>query len=292
MIALAVGVSIGALVAVLAEPLLEGAAFRRSNYRGESIATAAGIVIVFAVVVVEATVIVASSLAPGLDARLSLSARLATVVVVVGFGVVGLLDDLGGDRATKGFRGHLGALARGRPSTGSWKLVVGAGVALVAAGLDAELHDQPLRLLLGAAVVALAANLGNLFDLAPGRATKVATLAAAPLLVVAGVDELLAPLSSDGLAVSWGPLIVLGAAWALLPGELGERVMLGDSGANVIGAATGLLAVRVLDLPGQLAAAACLLALNLASERLSFSAVIDRLAPLRWLDQLGRRRPR
>ncbi|MEM9037605.1 MAG: hypothetical protein AAGD18_23640 [Actinomycetota bacterium] len=291
MIALGVGLAIGALVAGVMGPLLAGSGFQRTNFRGEPIATAAGLVVVVTVVLVEAVVTVASSLSPDLDARLSLSARLATLLVVVGFGLVGLLDDLAGDRATKGFRGHVLALARGRPSTGSWKLVVGGAVALVAVGLDAEIVDEPLRLLLAAGLVALGANLGNLFDLAPGRATKVATLAVVPLVVVAGGAELIAPLDPDVLAVSWGPLVVLGAAWALLPGELGERLMLGDTGANVLGAAAGLFAVLVLGLGGQLVVGAILVLLNLASERVSFSRVIGAVPPLRWVDELGRRPP-
>ena len=66
--------------------------------------------------------------------------------------------------------------------------------------------------------------------------------------------------------------------------------MLGDTGANVVGAAVGLAAVIVLGHGAVLAVLVALVALNMISEWVSFSAVIDRTAPLRWLDRLGSRR--
>jgi hypothetical protein len=131
-----------------------------------------------------------------------------------------------------------------------------------------------------AALVALAANLGNLFDRAPGRTTKVAILAALVLAVATGFDE--------GLV---GVAVVVGAALALLGADLGERLMLGDTGANAIGAALGFGVVVTTALEASAAVVVVLLALNLASEVVSFSTVIDRVPPLRALDRLGRREP-
>ena len=81
-------------------------------------------------------------------------------------------------------------------------------------------------LLVDAAVVALAANLANLLDRAPGRTTKVALVAFAVLGLSTGAWTLLA-----------GPALLLGAALALLIPELAERGMVGDTGANALGAA-------------------------------------------------------
>lgn len=283
------GLLVGVVVAAFLRPVLAADVFARTNFRGHPIATAAGLALIATVVVTEAALTVLGAATDEVDARLDAGARLGVVVAVVGVGLFGLLDDLAGSRATRGFRGHVLALLRGRPTTGSWKLLGGGAASLLAVSLaDADVRDDPAALLRGAVLVALAANLGNLFDLAPARTTKVATVAMVGLALGAGESELAAPWSTDP-AASWAPLVVLGAAWALVPGELGERWMLGDTGANTLGAATGLLAVLTLGATGELVALGVVVGLNLVSERVSFSRVIAATPPLRWLDGLGRR---
>jgi UDP-N-acetylmuramyl pentapeptide phosphotransferase/UDP-N-acetylglucosamine-1-phosphate transferase len=67
--------------------------------------------------------------------------------------------------------------------------------------------------------------------------------------------------------------------------------MLGDTGANAVGAALGFGVVITTPLEASAAVVLVLLALNLASEVVSFSTVIDRVPPLRALDRLGRLEP-
>ena len=86
-----------------------------------------------------------------------------------------------------------------------------------------------------------------------------------------------------------GMAILAGAAAGLLAFDLREELMSGDAGSNVLGAAVGLGIVATCSVPVQAAVLVLLVALNLASERVSFSRVIDSVAPLRWLDRLGRR---
>ena len=109
----------------------------------------------------------------------------AGVVAVLGSGAFGALDDLAGDGASKGLKGHLGAAARGRVTTGLVKVVGIGATGLVAATLADRRRDDVglLDTLVGGAVVAGAANLANLLDLRPGRALKVTVLSALPLLV-------------------------------------------------------------------------------------------------------------
>jgi hypothetical protein len=77
------------------------------------------------------------------------------------------------------------------------------------------------------------------------------------------------------------------AGAALVP-DVRERAMLGDCGAGALGATLGWsLAMRPSRLTRS-AAAAGVVAATLASERKSFSAVIDANPVLRRLDQLGR----
>ena len=64
--------------------------------------------------------------------------------------------------------------------------------------------------------------------------------------------------------------------------------MVGDTGANVIGAVLGLGVVLGSEERTRIAVMLLLLALNVAAELVSFSDVIDAVPPLRWLDRLGR----
>ena len=79
-----------------------------------------------------------------------------------------------------------------------------------------------------------------------------------------------------------------GAAAALLPEDLGERAMLGDSGANALGAMLGVAAAS-LPRRSRLVVLGTVAALTAASERFSFTKVIARTPALNWLDMLGRR---
>ena len=200
---------------------------------------------------------------------------LALVVVLTVCSLAGWADDRRGDEHERGFRGHLRALARGRITGGVVK-IAGVGLAGLAAGAVVEIGWFTLEC---AALIALAANLANLMDRAPGRAGKVALLGAVPLVVWGAVAWITA---AAGL---------LGALLTCLWADLGERGMLGDAGANPLGATLGLGLALSLDRPGRLVALGLLLALNLASELWSFSRAIERVAWLRALDGLGRRAP-
>ena len=80
----------------------------------------------------------------------------------------------------------------------------------------------------------------------------------------------------------------MGAALGVLPEDLRERVMLGDTGANVLGGVLGLVVVLECSRTSRNVIFVVLIALNLLSELVSFSRVIERVPPLRWFDRLGR----
>jgi UDP-N-acetylmuramyl pentapeptide phosphotransferase/UDP-N-acetylglucosamine-1-phosphate transferase len=84
------------------------------------------------------------------------------------------------------------------------------------------------------------------------------------------------------------PLPPLAAALALLPEDLGERAMLGDAGANALGAMLGAAAAG-LPRSARLVMLAGIAGLTAASEKVSFTKVIERTPALRKLDMLGRR---
>jgi UDP-N-acetylmuramyl pentapeptide phosphotransferase/UDP-N-acetylglucosamine-1-phosphate transferase len=243
-----------------------GASWRRMNYAGRPVTLLGGPALAAAAT---ATAVLG---APA-------GSRAAAAVVGAVSGLVGGYDDLAGARpeqaGDKGLTGHLRALRAGRVSAGAVK-VAGIGAAAAAAALLTR-RDRGAGAIvdgiLTTGLVAGTANLINLLDLRPGRAGKATALAAAATLGGA----------AGGLVA--GPL---GSTLGVLPADLGEQVMLGDSGANAAGA---LLGLRLASLPGRGARVGLLagvVALTLASEKVSFTKVIEATPGLRELDRFGR----
>jgi UDP-N-acetylmuramyl pentapeptide phosphotransferase/UDP-N-acetylglucosamine-1-phosphate transferase len=281
--AVLLGVATGCMAAQLiwrmSVGLFGSVVLQRPNYRSHYLPTGAGIVLALALATVEggralaAAAGVGSVQGPGV-------ARTVMLAGVFGFAALGFLDDVLGGDAERGWKAHLRALAAGRLSAGGVKLFGGGVLALMlasAAGSTTSGGGAALRLAADGALVALAANLGNAFDRAPGRTIKVSLVAWAALALAAG---------GGAAGVALAP--VMGAALGLLPEDLGERLMLGDAGANALGAALGLGALLTLGPGARLALTAVLLVLNVAADLVSFSKVIKNTLALERLDQLGR----
>lgn len=267
----------------IAGPLVDRPTWRRRNYRGVDIAGVSGLVVVG--VAVPAILIVRS-----LDrSDLTDAHAAAALVAVIGFGLLGLVDDVRGGPSGGGFGAHIRALiTERRITTGFLKLVLGALVGIVTVvvadlgPVDETSGAAVVRVVRGGALVALGANLLNLFDRAPARATKVAALWWVFLLAGTAV----ARSTADVVSLAWSATAV-GAAIGLAPTEIRERHMQGDTGVNAVGAILGLTVAIVGSAPAQWVVLAALATLNLLSERVSFTLVIDHTPPLRWFDRLG-----
>jgi UDP-GlcNAc:undecaprenyl-phosphate/decaprenyl-phosphate GlcNAc-1-phosphate transferase len=263
--ALVVGLVAGAVFLHLLRPVLASPYLERLNFRERRVPTAGGLVAVIASMF-------------GVAAWWFLhpdSPAWAVLSTVLGFGLLGFVDDVLAAGSDRGFAGHLSALAHGRLTTGGLKLLGGAAVGVLAAvPVDGGQHA---RVLADAVLIALAANAGNLFDRAPGRTLKVGAVALAVIVAIAPDRSLLV-----------GPLVVVGAFLALAPFDLGERLMLGDTGANALGGVIGLSLLLTVAFRTRMVLLLVLLLLNTLSEVVSFSEVIDRVPPLRWVDRAGR----
>ncbi len=250
----------------------------RVNYRRRTLVAGLGLVLPLGLLAWAGLLALLGTLIPSLFGRFDFAdvgGGVAVLAAAAAFCLLGLVDDLVEDQGSRGFRGHLTALARGRLSGGAVKLLGGVLAALVIAPLAGPFGRPWYLTLLAAIVIASSANLANLLDLRPGRCLKVFL----PLWVVGwAAAPHLAPWSA-GLA---------GAAVAVLPLDLRERGMLGDSGANALGAVVGVLLAAG---PAWLLwlAAVVLLALQALSERVSFTRVIEGNRVLRAADQFGRR---
>ncbi len=187
----------------------------RTNHRGEKVSLISGPVLAAA--------------ATGVAVVGAGSKRVATAAAIAGLGAgaAGYYDDVVGSRPnqrhSKGFRGHLSALKEGQVTSGLVKIGAIGGAGLLA---GAALSRKPVDVLLNAGVIAGTANLVNLLDLRPGRALKAGLILGAPQL-----------LGKRGRGVA---AAAMGASGALLPEDLDERTMLGDAGANSLGALLGV----------------------------------------------------
>jgi len=274
-VAILVGVVTVLFLRIAGGEMLAMPALSRTNYRGLPLPTAAGILIVLAVLVIEAGRAILGAAGVGEDPGLTLD-RSLVLFAAFGFGFLGFVDDLLGGGQDRGFRGHVRALAQGRLTTGFLKLFGGAGVAVVLVATPGFATGR--RLITDAVLIALAANFANLLDLAPGRLIKASWVAYLPLAVVLGTDD---------IAIAIAP--IMGAALGLLPDDLRERLMLGDTGANVIGATLGLGVVLGLGSEGRTGVLVALIVLNVLAELLSFSRVVERVRFLRAFDRWGQR---
>ncbi|HOB86544.1 MAG TPA: hypothetical protein PKO38_02500 [Bacillota bacterium] len=246
--------------------LYRGRGLVKKNYRGRPVAPALGPVLIIGHL--PAVVLPAWS---GRSIPLALTADLA----FLGVAFSGLWDDLLEDEVS-GFQGHLRSGLQGRITSGLLKI---AAMALAAAPFCGLLESSWPHKIAALLLVLASANGLNLLDRRPGRALKLFFGGSLLLLFSAPQPEMLR------LLLPW-----LAAALVVAPWDLDAEGMLGDCGANLLGAVLGVGAVLALPLPAQLGLLFFWLAVNLSSEVVSFSRLIEEVPLLRFLDLLGRSR--
>lgn len=250
---------------------LVGGGYTRPNYRDRQLAFPFGILSLVAALPALAPLMLIQRLG---DSAVFHPETATIATYVLGVAALGLIDDVFAG-ASRGWRGHLRAVRRRELSTGALKAAGSLGLALFAldgGGLSTG------RWLLAAAVLVLATNLFNLLDLRPGRSTKVFVLLGLGLSL--GASNGLRSLWSLGLFA--GPALVAGLY------DLRERAMLGDVGANLLGALAGLWLVLSLSQTGQEIALGLLVLITVYGEFRSISELVARTPGLRELDSWGR----
>lgn len=259
------------------------------NYRGAQLACPLGIVVVAAVALTLGGLEALYVLGLHHDPFFTLGP-----VLVLGVAALGLFDDAYGG-ASRGWRGHGAAVRHGEFPTGLLKAVGTLGLAAYvgfAAFPDApqafvvrgeadlvgrSFDPDVLRYLLIVAVLVLATNLFNIVDLRPGRAFKALVAVTAGCTVAVGTDLI------SAFGTYLGAILVVGVY------DLRERGILGDTGANLLGAVAGLMLVTAITSTLGLAiCVAVLLLVTAYGEFRSISAFVERTPGFRHLDSLGR----
>ncbi|MCS7253003.1 MAG: hypothetical protein RMK18_01135 [Armatimonadota bacterium] len=241
----------------------------RRNFRNQAVITSGGVAIYASF---------ALQLAIACIAIIHLASLCSLIALVAGwFLFVGLIDDIFGDRVWRGLSGHIRALLHQRRiTTGLIKAIGGIlGTAVVVLWHSGQIAKPPLESLFGIALICLSANGINLLDKRPSRALKV-------FWVLCGC--------SFALADSSGRCIVAMLAASTLPYAFYDftcRAMLGDAGANMLGAALGSFIWAATPLKFQLVVLALLVALHVYAEKRSLTEAIASSKVLSWFDRIG-----
>lgn len=199
------------------------------------------------------------------------------MLYLVGFvliGLVGLLDDIIGDEKIKGFRGHIKSFFKGKLTTGGLKAGIGLLISLL---ISLYISNSFIEAVINILLVALFTNMINLFDLRPGRASKV--------FIIIAIILMFTSLNSN---FNFMLFSFFGILIRYLPMDLKAKSMMGDIGSNTLGFTLGSYCVFTHNLKGKIIYLIFLIILQMSSEFISFSKIIEKNKFLNFLDELGR----
>lgn len=232
------------------------------NYKNQEVPLGLGIVFVIVVVPAILSLVILRNL--------TLLVGFLSTTTIFGFGGVGFIDDTLGSREARGFAGHFRSLIQGHLTTGALKALFGGVIALLVALIAS---DGVINVICNALNIALFANLINLLDVRPGRAGKFFIIIA----IIFSLFGILQPVL----------LTLLACVLAYLPWDLRTHVMMGDVGANVLGAVLGL-ASCTLPVVSKLLVLVGLIVVHIYAERYSLTKLIERNKYLNAFDRIGR----
>lgn len=187
--------------------------------------------------------------------------------------LVGILDDIIGNRDVSGLKGHFKSLFKGNLTTGGFKALFGGFVGiLISVAISKNIIDIGINTL----IIALSTNLMNLLDLRPGRAIKVYLfLAILIFLTIAGYPK--------GLL-----LLIVPSVLVYFTHDLKAKAMMGDTGSNVLGISIGILVAMVYGLGVRVGWLVFLIFIHLLTEKYSLTKIIEQNKFLNFIDKLGR----
>lgn len=196
------------------------------------------------------------------------------IISILLIGIVGIVDDIIGEKEVKGFRGHVSSLLKGRLTTGGLKLIIG-GIAATLVSLI--ISQNIIDLIMNVLIIGLFTNLINLFDLRPGRASKAFIILAIVLILTASSRK-----------YNYIVISLLGIIFVYMPYDLKAKSMMGDTGSNVLGMTLGVFCAGTQILWIKTLYLALLVIIHIVSEYSSLTEIIDNNRLLCYIDKLGR----
>ncbi|TCU72765.1 UDP-N-acetylmuramyl pentapeptide phosphotransferase/UDP-N-acetylglucosamine-1-phosphate transferase [Tissierella praeacuta] len=258
------------ILSSIALPMLIDMLFKSNvvceNFKSSLIPTSMGIVFVFV------QVITLGILKILFDFNDNLS-----LVYLLGFvfiGLLGLFDDLTGEKKIKGLKGHIKAFFKGVLTTGAIKAFLGFFISLV---VSSYISNSLKDFMINSFLIGLFTNFINLFDLRPGRAVKIFMI----ISLVFIFSNLLG--NSNYILFSFLGILI---PYIIL--DLKAKAMMGDVGSNTLGFTLGLYAATSFNLTIKSIILILLIIIHIMAEKVSFSKVIDNNKILKFLDNIGR----
>ncbi|MFV9567583.1 UDP-N-acetylmuramyl pentapeptide phosphotransferase [Thermoanaerobacter mathranii] len=186
----------------------------------------------------------------------------------------GFIDDVLGDKNVRGLKGHITMFLKGKPTTGSLKALSGVLIAFFTSFNIGKNYIG--ELIIDTLIIALFTNFLNLVDLRPGRSGKTFLVISLIFLIIGKTQPYFLVLLTMILLV-------------YLPEDLKAKVMMGDTGSNVLGMSLGISSILIFDLYGKLIILTLLILLHIFTEKYSLTALIEKNKVLNYLDMLGRK---
>lgn len=236
------------------------------NFKSNKIPNAMGILFIFVQVITLGIIEIINPI----DNHMNLIYLLGFVFI----GIIGLLDDLIGEKNIKGLRGHIKAFLQGKLTTGAIKAFLGLFIAFVT---SSYISSNIMNFMINGLVIGLFTNSINLFDLRPGRAAKTFILISILLIIFSSksyTNHII--YSIYGLLI---PYIIL---------DLKAEVMMGDTGANVLGFTLGIYTATNFEIITRIIILFMLILIHFLAEKISFSKTIENNKILKYLDNIGR----
>lgn len=249
---------------VVLKVLIKGNALS-PNYKGEKIPVCMGLMFIIVQVITSLVLII--SFKDDIEI-------LYYLIAVLFIGLIGLLDDLIGEKNIKGLKGHIVSFVKGDFTTGGIKAGIGFLISLFVSIL---ISDGILDTAVNTFVIALFTNYSNIFDLRPGRSIKAFIFASIALLITSNTNNYEYIIYSF-----YGILLVY------FPLDLKAKAMMGDVGSNVLGVTLGIYCALSESLTVKAIYLIILLIIHIIAERYSFSKIIDNNRILKFIDNLGR----
>lgn len=261
---LAFGFIITKIISPLLVDCLKNNNMIRKNYIGDNVISGMGLIIFASLLMLYSIGSIILSQMPSIVFLFG-----CTIVTLIG-----LLDDIWGDNLNKGLKGHFKALLQGSITTGCIKAIVGL---MTAALISRTFSSNLAQLLLNTSIVALNINSINLFDLRPGRAVKYFLFSIAIVTSILGINN----------STIW-LFGLLGSIIYYAPLDLQGKVMLGDTGSNLLGFILGYYMALIPSDIFKLFCLIYLVVIHWYSEKKSISSLIAEVRVLWYLDSLGR----